>query len=123
MNQNDSVFIAQKIRAQYVEKEANELDALRTLDAKVKRPAYIFSYLFGGVGAVVMGAGMSLVMTDIGSTVGIGNATVPGIIIGIVGMLMALVNYPLYNRILTGRRKKYAQQVIEMSEKITDPRG
>lgn len=120
MNRNDSAFIAQKIRAQYIEKEATELDALRALDAKVKRPAQIFSYIFGGLGAIVMGGGMSLVMTDIGATLGIESTMIPGIVIGIVGMAMALVNYPLYNRILDIRRKKYAQQVIEMSERITE---
>ena len=37
MNRNDQQFMAQKIRAQYMEKTPSELDALRELDAKVKR--------------------------------------------------------------------------------------
>lgn len=40
---------------------------LRELDAEAKRPANIFGYVFGSVGAMVMGAGMSLVMADIGT--------------------------------------------------------
>ena len=120
MNKNDQQFIAQNIRAQYMEKESSELDALRALDCKVKRPANVFAYTLGSLGAIVMGAGMSLVMTDIGATVGIENAMVPGIIVGIVGLAVALVNYPIYKKILDNRKKKFAPEIIEMSEKILD---
>ena len=61
MNRNDQEFLVQKIRSQYTEKESTELDALRNLDAKVKRPANVFAYVFGSISAVIMGAGMSLV--------------------------------------------------------------
>ena len=118
MNRNDQKFIAQKIRTQYVEKESNELDALRILDAKVKRPANRFAYIFGSIGAIVMGAGMSLVMTDIAKTVGIQNPMLYGIIIGIIGIFMAIVNYPIYKGILGSRRKKYADKIIALSDKI-----
>ena len=67
MNRNDQQFMAQKIRTQYMEKTPSELDALRELDAKVKRPANAFAYTFGSISAIIMGAGMSLVMTDIGA--------------------------------------------------------
>ena len=105
MNHNDQQFAAQNIRAQYMEKQSTELDALRELDAKVKRPANIFAYVFGSIGAIVMGAGMSLVMTDIGATLGLASAMVPGIAIGVVGLAMALVTYPIYKRLLQGRKR------------------
>ena len=63
MSNNDQEFLVQKIRTQYTEKQHTELDALKELDAKVKRPANVFAYTYGSVSAVVMGAGMSLVMT------------------------------------------------------------
>ena len=118
MNKNDQQFMAQKIRTQYMEKQSTELDALRRLDTKVKRPANVFAYVFGSVSAIVMGAGMSLVMTDIGATVGIANAMIPGIAVGVVGMLMALVNYPMYKGILDSRKKKYSAQILALSDKI-----
>ena len=118
MNKNDQQFMAQKIRAQYMEKTPSELDELRELDAKVKRPANIFGYAFGSISAIVMGAGMSLVMTDIGATIGITSALVPGIAIGIVGMFMALVNYPMYKGILGNRKKKYGAEILKLSDKI-----
>ena len=118
MNRNDQEFLVEKIRTQYVEKQPSELDELRELDATVKRPANLFAYVFGSISAVVMGAGMSLVMTDIGTNLGIENAMVPGIIIGIIGMALALVNYPLYKTILRGRKKKYGAKILELSERI-----
>ena len=118
MNKNDQQFMAQKIRAQYMEKEASELDALRELDANVKRPANVFAYTFGSISAIVMGAGMSLVMTDIGAVVGIASAMVPGIAIGVAGLGMALLTYPMYQSILNSRKKKYAGQILTLSEKI-----
>ena len=118
MNKNDKQFMAQKIRTQYMEKQSTELDELRALDAKVKRPANVFSYIFGSVSAIIMGAGMSLVMTDIGSIIGIESAMIPGIAIGVVGMAMALINYPIYKGILNSRKKKYGAEIIKLSEKI-----
>lgn len=118
MNKNDQQFAAQKIRARYTEKESTELDALRALDAKVKRPADIFSYIFGSIGAVVMGGGMSLVMTDIGMTLGIANSMPVGIIVGILGMVLALINYPIHKRIMKVRKEKYAPEILAISEKI-----
>ena len=118
MNKNDQQFIAQKIRTQYMEKTPSELDALRELDAKVKRPANVFAYVFGSISAVVMGAGMSLVMTDIGATVGIASPLVPGIIIGVLGLGMALLTYPIYKRILNSRKDKYGAEILQLSDKI-----
>ena len=122
MNRNDTEFMVQKIRTQYVEKDESEknLDMLRELDAEVKRPANVFGYVFGSIGAIVMGAGMSLVMTDIGTQLGITNTMPVGIAIGVVGMLMALANYPIHKRILTKRKQKYGDEILNLSEKILD---
>lgn len=61
---------------------------------------------------------MSLVMTDIGSMIGISDPMVPGIVIGVVGLLMAVINYPMYQRILNSCRKKYAARIISLSDKL-----
>ncbi len=118
MDRNDQEYLVQKIRTQYTEKEHTQLDALRELDAKVKRPANVFAYIFGSISAIIMGCGMSLVMTDIGSMIGMTNTMIPGIVIGVVGMAMALINYPMYNGILNSRKKKYADQIMKLSDKI-----
>ena len=118
MNRNDQQFMAQKIRAQYTGKTTTELDTLRALDTKVKRPANIFAYVFGSISAIIMGSGMSLVMTDIAAQLGLGDMMIPGIVIGIVGMIMALINYPMYKGILGSRKKKYGAEILKLSDKI-----
>lgn len=120
MNRNDTEFMVQKIRTQYMEKDSSEknLDLLRELDAEVKHPANVFGYVFGSISAIIMGSGMSLVMTDIGQQLGISNTMPLGIVIGVVGMLMAIATYPIYKNILASRKEKYADRILELSERI-----
>ena len=118
MNQKEKEFMVQKIRTQYTERENTQLDALKALDKKVKKTANVFAVVFGSISAVVMGSGMSLVMTDIGSIIGIESPMFPGIIIGVVGLVMALLTYPMYKKILNSRKKKYANEIIKLSDNI-----
>ncbi len=118
MNKNDQEFLVQKIRTQYTEKEHTQLDELKKLDSKVKKPVNIFAYVFGSISALIMGSGMSLIMTDIGSKIGMESTMTPGIVIAVVGMLMAIMNYPIYKGILNSRRKKYASKIIAISDRI-----
>lgn len=123
MNKNDQEFLVQKIRTQYAEKEHTSLDELRMLDKKVKKPANWFAYLFGTIGALVLGCGMSFAMnvieagTYFGITIG-EDRMIPGILIGLVGILMVSINYPIYKGILGARRKKYADKIIALSDQI-----
>ncbi len=121
MNNHDQEFLVRKIRSQYVEKQHTELDALKTLDAKIKRPANVFAYTYGTIGALVMGSGMSLVMTELGAVLGLSEALIPGIAIGVVGLVMALTTYPIYKKILNSRKKKYADELIRLSDSIMNP--
>ena len=114
----DKEFMVEKIRSQYTEREHTELDALKALDAKAKKPAKVFGYTYGSIGTIVMGAGMSLVMTDIGAMLGMTDTLLPGIVIGIVGLVMVLTTYPIYKRILNSRKKKYAGKIMELSDRI-----
>ena len=123
MNKNDQEFLVQKIRTQYTEKEHTQLDELKALDKKVKKPANIFAYTFGTIGALVLGTGMSFAMNVIepGTYFGITiseNMMVPGIIVGLIGILMVSINYPVYKKLLGSRRNKYANDIIALSDKI-----
>ena len=120
MRNHDREFLVQKIRTQYTEKQHTELEQLQALDAKVKRPANVFAYTYGSVSAVIMGAGMSLVMSEIGAIIGLSSVMVPGIAIGIVGMGMALSTYPIYRKVLDSRRKKYASEILKLSDQIME---
>lgn len=120
MKYNDQQFAAQRIREQYVEKQEGALTALRALDRKVKRPANVFAYVFGSVSAIIMGTGMSLVMTEIGQVLGLDHAMLPGVIIGVVGLVLAAVNFPIYKKWLAARKKRYSAEILELSNKIIE---
>ena len=115
----DKEFVVEKIRSQYTEQQHTELDALKALDAKVKKPANVFGYIYGSIGAIVMGAGMSLVLSDIGTMLGMTETLIPGIAVGIVGVVMSCTTYPIYRKILNSRKKKYAHRILELSDRIT----
>ena len=115
----DKEFMVEKIRSQYTDKAYSELDALKALDAKVKKPAKVFGYTYGSIGAIIMGAGMSLVMTEIGAMLGMKETLIPGIAVGIVGLILCCTTYPIYKKILNSRKKKYAGKIMELSDRIT----
>ncbi len=119
MNKDNQNIVVEKILADYVgtEKENSKVEELKALDRKVKRPANIFGYVFGTIGALIMGTGMSIAMTDIGERLG-ENSMPIGIAIGVVGLTMAIINYPIYKSILNSRREKYANQMIELSNQL-----
>ncbi len=100
------------IKAQYAAKENTKLDQLKALDKKVKRPAQIFTYTFGTVGALVLGTGMCLAMKVIGNSMPL------GIVIGVAGIAMVSANYWLYKKWLGARKRKYAKQVIQLSDNL-----
>ena len=57
-------------------------------------------------------------MTDLGAQLGMTEIMVPGIVIGMAGLVLAILNHPMYKRILTSRKKKYADQIIAISDKL-----
>ena len=118
MRNNGQQFLVQKIRSQYTEKQHSELDELKELDRKVKQPANTFAYIFGSLSAIIMGGGMSFIMTDLASQLGLGDMMIPGIVIGIIGLAMAVANHPIYKSILSSRRAKFAPQILALSDEL-----
>ena len=115
---NTDKIYAEHIANEYAPKQTSKVKALRRLDAKAKMPANIFTYTFGVVSALVLGTGMCLSMGVIGA----GNALTMGlgIIIGCLGIGGVSVNYPLYKRILTKSKNKYATDIIRLANEIAN---
>lgn len=107
-----------EIRSKYESEEKSPVDKLKELDRKVHAPAEIATLVFGIVSALIAGFGMSLVMTDIGTFLGIENGLVPGIVIGVIGLFMAIINYPIFAKKIAANRKKYAEEIIKLSDSI-----
>jgi hypothetical protein len=63
---------------------------------------------------------MSLVMTDLAESLGISGdaAMVIGIIIGIIGGILASLAYPIYNYIVKAKRKKLAPEIIRLADEL-----
>ena len=111
MNNYETVKV-EHIREQYAEKRVTKFDELKALDKKVKRPAEIFAYTFGVVGALVLGTGMCLAMKVIGDMMAL------GIVIGVVGIGMVSVTYALYQKILKTRKRKYSADILALSDEL-----
>lgn len=108
----------QNIRSKYLPREESGLDALKRLDKKVRRAPAVFACIFGSLSAIIMGCGMSLTMTDLGEALGIASPMVFGIVIGIAGIGLAALNYPIYKGMLRRRTAKFAPQILALSDKI-----
>ena len=107
----------ERIRKKYLPKEESKMDQLRKLHGIPTQKAQSVSLAVGIIGALIMGAGMSLVMTDLASALG-SLALVIGIVVGIVGMVLVALAYPLYNRVLTREREKIAPEILKLTDEL-----
>ena len=111
-----------RIREKYtVPTEAEDKMArLRRLDASVTNTAQAVALIFGVIGTLILGLGMSLIMTELAEVIGISGvaAMVIGIIIGIVGGILASLAYPIYNAIVKAKRKKLAPEIIRLTDEL-----
>ena len=110
------------IRKKYAAPEQTEdkMAQLRRLDAAVTQKATSVSLVFGIIGALFLGVGMSLTMTDLSKILGVNEmmAMVIGIVIGIVGIVLVSLAYPLYNRIVKKEREKIAPEIIRLTDEL-----
>lgn len=117
-NMNTDKIYAQNIASEYAPKDDSKIVALKKLDKKAKLPAEIFTYSFGIIGALVLGVGMCLSMKIIGDQSTL--MEILGIIIGLIGIVMAGVNYPIYKKMLENGKKKYAYDIIRLAKEISE---
>ena len=114
---NTDKIYAEQLANEYTPKDTSKVMALRKLDARAKRPATVFTYTLGILAALVFGTGMCLALGQIGS--GTTGSFVTGIVIGVIGMLGMGVNYPLYKKLLTKGKQKYAFEIMELAKEIS----
>ena len=111
------------IRKKYTPTEPEDVDnitLLRNIDSEVTKKATVRAFTTGVMGALLMGTGMSMLMTDISSKAGLdsGISLLIGIVIGMVGLIIMCVTYPLYNHILERERARVADEVIRLSDEL-----
>lgn len=103
-----------KIRAKYLPKEESKMETLRKLDKSVERPGMITGIALGVLGCLVLGTGMSCVMVWTDSLFWV------GIVVGIIGLLMVALAYPMYAFITKRRKEKMAPQILALTEELRD---
>lgn len=106
-----------QIRKKYVPQEPDKMEQLKALDASVGKKASMVSIAVGTAGALIMGIGMSLVMSDFGNV--FGSLAFPlGVGIGVVGMAVLGCAYPLYSHTLKKEREKIAPEIIRLTDEL-----
>ena len=105
------------IRKKYLPEEEDKMEQLRKLHAVPTQKAQVTSFVVGIIGALIMGTGMSLAMTEIGAALG-SLAMVIGIAVGVVGIVLVSLAYPLYNRVLKKQREKIAPEILRLSDEL-----
>lgn len=100
--------------------EEDSMTRLRRLDAGVTKKATAASLVVGVIGALLLGSGMSLTMTEIGAHLGLlpPAAMLIGVGIGAVGIALVCCAYPVYNRTAERERKKIAPEIIRLTDEL-----
>lgn len=112
-----------KIRDKYTtpeKKQEDNITRLRRLDASVYRKASVVALIIGIIGALVLGSGMSLIMTDISEILGLYKdlSLYIGIAVGVMGLLLVLFAYPIHEAIVKKERKKIAPEIIRLTDEL-----
>lgn len=100
------------IRQKYLPPEQDKMQQIRKLDAGVTSKSRAAAISLGTLGVLVMGFGMSCCM------VWRGNWFVPGIVIGLVGMAMAGLAYPVYLRVEKRERERIAPEILRLTGEL-----
>ena len=80
----------------------------------------MMSLVLGIIGALVMGTGMSLIMTDLSEIFGmtVMEGMLIGVVVGLIGMTLVALAYPIYKKVLKSEREKIAAEILRLSEEL-----
>lgn len=106
-----------RIRKKYAAPEEDKMEQLRRLDGRATRKAQARSIALGVIGALILGTGMSLAMTELGAAAGV-FALILGILVGIAGMVLVALAYPVYLRILKTERQRIAPEILRLTDEL-----
>ena len=110
-----------RIREKYIAptEAEDKMARLRRLDASVTNTAQAAAIVIGVIGTLILGFGMSLVMTELAAAIGLGDLAMPvGIAVGAIGGVLASLAYPIYNAIVRARRKKIAPEILRLTDEL-----
>lgn len=105
-----------RIREKYApsDREEDKLERLRRLDRAATKPGTAAAIVVGTAGTLIMGVGMCCTM------VWSETLFIPGIVIGVVGIVGICAAYPLYLRMAKKRRDKLAPEIIRLADELME---
>lgn len=103
----------ENIRKKYLPRKEDKMETLRRLDKGAEKPGIITALVVGIIGTMFLGIGMCCCMVWADSVF------VLGIVVGILGIAILSLAYPLYIRITRKQREKIADQILALSEEIS----
>ena len=107
----------ENIRRKYLPPQEDKMEQLRKLHHSASRKAQSASIAIGVIGALILGTGMSLFMTKLGSVFG-NLSMLIGIIVGLFGMVLVALAYPIYNKVLKKERERIAPEILRLTEEL-----
>ena len=109
----------ERIRSKYVAREESKLERMRRLDRSTTAKARGWAITVGTVGALILGTGMSLMMTDLGAVLNLPHPEILGIVVGVAGLIPVALAYPVYSRVLKKERQRIAPEVLRLADELT----
>lgn len=100
----------ENIRRKYLPQQETKMERLRRLDKSAERYGTIISIIVGAAGTLIMGFGMCLCLEW--------SRFIAGIIIGIAGMVILGLAYPIFKYVTKKQREKIAPEILRLTEEI-----
>lgn len=110
-----------RIREKYAvapQGEVGKMERLRRLDQRVTAKATGVALALGITGSLIMGTGMSLIMTDLGEMLGLNGVMPIGIAVGLVGLVGVVLAYPMYLHIVKKERERIAPEIMRLTDEL-----
>ena len=109
-----------RIREKYAPEEESKMDRLRRLDRTVTKKGETLSLILGILGALILGFGLSLVLSDLPVSLGIGSvaAMIFGVMLGLLGGILTSLAYPVYRSVTARERERIAPEILRLSEEL-----
>lgn len=103
-----------EIRQRYEETspEVSKMDELKKLDESVQKAGLAPSLILGIISTLIMGVGMCCTL------VWQGIWFVPGIVIGVMGIIGVALAYPLNSHVVRKRKEQLAPQILKLTDEL-----
>lgn len=100
------------IRKRYLPESqvTDKMEQLRRLDRSVTQKASLASLTVGILGALILGIGMSCAM--------VWELFLLGIPVGVAGIILIALAYPIHTKVLKKQREKAAPIILQLSDEL-----